>query len=99
MGFNDREMRTWLSRMGNWWGYVVVEPGPSDTSSSRSVLNWVVRPTPGGRKALEAWQPLTGIIEKRWQQRFGKDVIDRLEGENTQAYSKKGELPRTPTLG
>jgi hypothetical protein len=61
-GFSDKEMRTWLSRMGKWWGYVV-EPSPSDSSSSRSVLNWVVRPTPGGRKALEAWQPLTSIIE------------------------------------
>jgi hypothetical protein len=79
-GFNDKEMRTWLSRMEKWWRYVVVvEPGPSDSSSSRSVLNWVVRPTAGGRKALEAWQPWTGIIEKRWQERFGKDVIDRLQ--------------------
>jgi hypothetical protein len=72
-GFNDKEMCTWLSRMGKWWSYVlVVEPGRSDSSSSRSVLNWVVRPTSGGRKALEAWQPLTGIIEKRWPERFGK---------------------------
>jgi hypothetical protein len=94
-GFNDKEMRTWLSRMGKRWGcVVVVEPGSSDTSSSRSVLNWVVRPTPGGRKALEAWQPMTGIIEKRWQERFGKDVIDRLQ-ELLQALvdNFNGDLP------
>jgi DNA-binding MarR family transcriptional regulator len=101
-GFNDKEMRTWLSRMGKWWGYVVVvEPGPSDSSSSRSVLNWVVRPTPGGRKALEAWQPLTRIIEKRWQERFGKDVIDRLQ-ELLQALVDNfdGDLPDyLPILG
>jgi hypothetical protein len=60
-GFNDKEMRTWLSPMGKWWGYVVVEPRASDSSSSRSALNGVVRSTPGGRKALAAWQPLIDV--------------------------------------
>jgi hypothetical protein len=53
-GFNDKEMCTWLSRMGKWWSYVLaVEPGRSDSSSSRSVLNWVVRPT---REAGRRWK-------------------------------------------
>lgn len=47
--------------------------------AARSSTGWSFLPTPGGGKALEAWQPLTGIIEKRWQERFGKDVIDRLQ--------------------
>jgi hypothetical protein len=50
---------------------------------------------------LEAWQPLTGIIEKRWQERFGKDVIDRLQ-ELLQALVDNfdGFLPDyRPTLG
>jgi hypothetical protein len=25
--FTGKEMRTWLARMGKWWGYVVVGPG------------------------------------------------------------------------
>jgi hypothetical protein len=41
-GFNDKEMRTWLSRMGKWWGYVVVvEPGPSTAlPAARSSTGW-----------------------------------------------------------
>jgi hypothetical protein len=38
----------------------------------------VVRATPVGRKAREVWQPLIHAIEKRWQQRFGKDEIAEL---------------------
>jgi hypothetical protein len=33
---------------------------------------------PVGRKAREVWQPLIHAIEKRWQQRFGKDEIAEL---------------------
>jgi DNA-binding MarR family transcriptional regulator len=61
----ERDFRMWLTRMGKWWGYVVIEKD-------------LVRPTTGGQRAVDAWQPLTGVIEKRWENRFGKDVIDRL---------------------
>jgi DNA-binding MarR family transcriptional regulator len=74
----DKELRTWLTRLGKWWGYLVIEPGSSDRSS-RSFNDWVVRPTPGGQKALETWQSLTGIIEKRWHERFGQDVVESLQ--------------------
>jgi DNA-binding MarR family transcriptional regulator len=47
------------------WGYIVLEAG-------------VIRPTPKGRQAREVWAPLFGIIEKRWQERFGKEKIDQL---------------------
>ncbi len=75
----DKEMRTWLTRLEKWWGYILVEPDKSDSPSSRSVLGRVVRPSPGGLEALETWQLLTGIIEKRWQERFGNDIIDCLQ--------------------
>ena len=39
---------------------------------------WVVRSTVAGRKAQEIRRPLFGVIEKRWQERFGKDEIDEL---------------------
>ncbi len=74
----DKEMRTWLTRMGKWWGYIVVEPDAAALPSKQSPAALIVRPTPGGRKALEAWRPLTGVIENRWRERFGKDAIDRL---------------------
>src|SRR5271165_760663 len=74
---SDKELRIWLTRLGRW-GYIVTEPDAPDSPSSRSVLDWMVRPTPGGQKALETWRPLTRIIEKRWQERFGKDIVGRL---------------------
>jgi DNA-binding MarR family transcriptional regulator len=77
--FTDKELLTWSTRMGKWWGYVVVGPQPAVQSSSPSALDRVIRPTPGGRKALETWQPLTAIIEERWHLRFGQDLIDRLQ--------------------
>jgi DNA-binding MarR family transcriptional regulator len=82
-GLADKAMRTWLTRMSKWWGYVSVEPATE-----------VVRPTSGGRKALETWQPLTGIIEDRWRERFGKDTIDRLR-DSMQSLVERfdGDLP------
>jgi DNA-binding MarR family transcriptional regulator len=68
-----------LTRLGKWWGYIVVEPDAAESSSSRFGSGWMVRATPGGLKALETWRPLTGIIEGRWQERFGQDVIVRLQ--------------------
>jgi DNA-binding MarR family transcriptional regulator len=76
--FAGKEMRTWLARMGKWWGYVVVGPGAAVHGPTPPALDWVIRPTPGGRKALETWHPLTAIIEQRWRARFGQNVIDRL---------------------
>jgi len=60
------------------WGYVVVEPGPAGNRPKRPRSEWVVRATPAGRKAQEIWRPLFGVIEKRWQARFGEDEIGRL---------------------
>jgi DNA-binding MarR family transcriptional regulator len=61
-----KSMRNLLTRMGQWWGYLIVEP------------NAMVRPTPGGRKAMETWRTLESLIEKRWQARFGEDTIRHL---------------------
>jgi DNA-binding MarR family transcriptional regulator len=38
----------------------------------------VARLTPKGREAQDAWRQLIGIIEDRWQSRFGKDTIRTL---------------------
>jgi len=64
-GLPPKAFRIWLIRMSKWWGYVTVS-------------DMLVRPTPGGIKALEAWRPLTAIVQKRWQKRFGKDFLDQL---------------------
>lgn len=94
-GMTNKELRLWLTRMSKWWGYVVVDKQEAKPSNSR------VRPTSGGQKALNAWRPLTGTIEQRWQERFGKDVINRLH-ESLQALLQKldGDLPDyLPILG
>jgi DNA-binding MarR family transcriptional regulator len=60
------------------WGYVVVEPDPADSRPKPPRSAWVIRATPKGRRAREIWRPLFGVIEKRWQARFGKDEIGQL---------------------
>jgi hypothetical protein len=64
-GLPTKTFRLWLTRMSKWWGYLTVS-------------ELFVRPTPGGLKALEAWRPLTAVIEKRWRERFGRDLVDQL---------------------
>lgn len=61
----DKSMRLVLTRMGSWWGYLVVEPPQ-------------VRPTPAGRKAQQVWRPLTATIENRWLDRHGSRLIGEL---------------------
>jgi DNA-binding MarR family transcriptional regulator len=50
------------------WGHITVEPTPPK----------LIRATPRGLKAREALAPLFEVIEKRWEERFGKDAVDRL---------------------
>jgi DNA-binding MarR family transcriptional regulator len=60
------------------WGYIVVEPDPVESRPKRPRPDAVVRPTPAGRKAQEVWRPLSGVIEQRWQERFGSNEIEQL---------------------
>ncbi|MBO0861303.1 MAG: hypothetical protein J2P21_23000 [Chloracidobacterium sp.] len=64
-GMSPKVFRAFLIRMSEWWGYV-------------AVFELLVRPTPGGLKALETWRPLTAKIEKRWRERFTGALIDKL---------------------
>ncbi len=66
-----------LSRMARW-GYVVVEPRQDDPRPKPPLRDWLIRPTAKGRRAQEMWRPLFGVIEKRWQARFGKDEMGAL---------------------
>jgi DNA-binding MarR family transcriptional regulator len=60
------------------WGYIVVEPDPSDLRPKPPRRDWLVRPTLQGRRAQEVWRPLAGVIEQRWRTRFGEDEIGAL---------------------
>ena len=60
------------------WGYVTVEPDPADGRPKPPRSAWIIRATSKGRQAEQIWRPLLGVIERRWQARFGKDEIDQL---------------------
>jgi DNA-binding MarR family transcriptional regulator len=60
------------------WGYIVIAPDPADRRRKPPRSAWLIRATPKGRQAQEIWRPLFDTIEKRWQERFGKDEIDQL---------------------
>jgi DNA-binding MarR family transcriptional regulator len=55
------------------WRYVVVSRDAAGRAGQA-----VVRPTTAGRRAQEAWRPLAGVIEQRWQARLGSEELDRL---------------------
>jgi DNA-binding MarR family transcriptional regulator len=74
----DKTMQNWVARMSKWWGYIAVEPKPAGNSSRRSARDALIRPTAGGRKAIEVWRTLDRVIEDRWRERFGDDAINRL---------------------
>jgi hypothetical protein len=74
---DTKTLYTWLTRLSAWWGYLVVDSAPGGRLKHPGPAA-LVRPTPGGQKAIEVWRPLTGIIEKRWQERFGKSGVDLL---------------------
>jgi DNA-binding MarR family transcriptional regulator len=60
------------------WGYIVIEPAPTGNPAKRPRLDALIRPTRAGRKAQEVWRPLCGVIEQRWQSRFGQSEIEQL---------------------
>jgi DNA-binding MarR family transcriptional regulator len=60
------------------WGYVFVAPDPADKRPKPPRSEWIIRATSKGRKAQEVWRPLFGVIEKRWQDRFGADHVEQL---------------------
>jgi DNA-binding MarR family transcriptional regulator len=60
------------------WGYVVIAPDSNYTRSNPPQRDWVIRATPAGKVAREAWASLFCEIENRWQKRFGKEAIEKL---------------------
>jgi DNA-binding MarR family transcriptional regulator len=63
------------------WGYIKLEPDPSDPREAPPRGDWLVRTTPHGARAQEVWRPLAAEIEGRWRERFGTDAIAGLRGE------------------
>jgi len=83
------------------WGYVDVAPDPGDPRAKPPRGDWVIRATARGRMAQEVWRPLFGVIEKRWEERFGESEIRGLR-ESLRAVLRQmdTELPDCmPILG
>jgi len=72
------------------WGYVTLRPDPAGTRAvpgtptparartKPSTAEFVVYPTPAGRRAQEVWRNLASEIEQRWRTRFGCNDVDAL---------------------
>ncbi len=76
-GVSEKPIHPSLAGMERW-GYVVVRPDPADSRPKPPRRDWIVFPTPAGRRARDVWIPLFGVIENRWRQRFGAKEIDAL---------------------
>ena len=77
------------------WRYITVRPDPADQRPAPPRRDWIVRPTRAGRRAQEVWEPLAGIIESRWRDRFGPQAITALRDALQALLSRAGgELPR-----
>jgi hypothetical protein len=60
------------------WGYITLAPDPADGRSKPRDADLLVRATPKGLRAKQVWEPLTGVIEQRWRERYGAEAIGRL---------------------
>jgi len=62
------------------WGYVTIS-GSGITASGRRKRpgqDAVLRATPAGQLAREAWAPLPALVEERWRERYGAKEIGQL---------------------
>jgi DNA-binding MarR family transcriptional regulator len=60
------------------WGYITIEPDPSGSRSKRPPGDVLIRLTRGGERARDVMGPLFGVIEQRWEERFGNGALDEL---------------------
>lgn len=78
-----REVERLARASTNWdglerWGYIDVAPDPADPRPRPPRRDWLVQATPAGRRAQDAWRPLSDEIEERWAERFGRGQVDEL---------------------
>ncbi len=83
------------------WRYIYVEPAPGDSRAKPPAGDLLVRATNRGRRAQEVWHSLDGVIEQRWEDRFGRAKIDSLTASLVALVSElDGSLPDCmPILG
>ncbi len=60
------------------WGYITIDGTARKIHKGRPGPDAVLRATAAGLRARQVWLPLPGLIEQRWQQRFGAGRVGRL---------------------
>jgi methyltransferase (TIGR00027 family) len=60
------------------WGYITIDGAARKIYKTRPGAGAVLRATPRGLQARQAWAPIPGLIEQRWRERFGAARLDRL---------------------
>ncbi len=60
------------------WGYITITQDATVSRPKHIGPNAVLRPTSAGQKAQAVWRPLFGVIDRRWQERFGSGEINQL---------------------
>ncbi len=96
-GLTVRELRR-LARTGTnldgmrRWGYVTFSPDPG--RGKRPGPGALMRPTARGSQARDLWQPIDGIVEARWRDRFGPEAVGALR--SALAAVVAGLDPRLP---
>jgi hypothetical protein len=56
---SPKSMQGLVQRVGHWWGYLELSPGPADRRAKPPASQWLARPTEAGRQAQRIWAPLT----------------------------------------
>jgi hypothetical protein len=79
LAISKKGLETWLTRLGKWWRYFHIVDPAGETNSKRISPGALIRPTTGGRKAIEVWQTLIPVVETRWRERFGNPAVGALQ--------------------
>jgi methyltransferase (TIGR00027 family) len=60
------------------WGHITIDGTSKKIRKTRLGPGAVLRATARGLRAREAWLPLPGLIEQRWRERYGAELIGPL---------------------
>jgi methyltransferase (TIGR00027 family) len=60
------------------WGYLTIDGTAKKIHKGNPGPDAVLRATDRGLRARQSWQPLTGLVEQRWLERFGQRQLTRL---------------------
>jgi hypothetical protein len=79
LAISNKSLQIWLTRLGRWWRYFNIEDPARGSGSNRITSEAMIRPTVGGRRAIEVWRTLMPMMEARWCERFGNSTVAEFE--------------------